>query len=55
MIINAEEFRLNFYSILRMVNENNEIIKVRTINGDISIIADNMLKKINNNINVKGL
>lgn len=55
MIINAEDFRLNFYSILKMANENNEAIKVQTINGDIAIIGTDMINEINNNINIKGL
>ena len=55
MIINAEDFRLNFYSILKMVNENNEAIRVQTIHGDIAIIGSDVINEINNNINIKGL
>lgn len=54
MLINAEEFRRNFYGILQLVNRKNEVIKIKCIHGDIALIGTDLIKKLKND-NIKGI
>lgn len=54
MLINAEEFRRNFYGILQLVNRKNEAIKIKCIHGDIALIGTDLIKKLKND-NIKGI
>lgn len=54
MLINAEEFRRNFYGIIQLVNRKNEVIKIKCIHGDIALIGTDLIEKLKND-NIKGI